>query len=63
MGNNTRTGGGLIKMGITVTPEQHEGVAEVAREEQISVAAVIRMAIRHELERRAQDKRLHKRAS
>jgi hypothetical protein len=44
--NNTRTAGGLVKMGITLTPGQCDEVARIAREKQVSVAAVIRTAVR-----------------
>jgi hypothetical protein len=44
--NNTRTAGGLVKMGITLAPEQCEEIGRIAREKQLSVAAVIRTAVR-----------------
>jgi predicted transcriptional regulator len=44
--NNTRTAGGLIKTGITLSEDQMRDLEALARLHQTSMAAIIRNAVR-----------------
>lgn len=46
MANASRTGGGLVKTAVQLSPEQQSELEELARERQVSVSAVVRDAIR-----------------
>jgi len=56
MASSVRTLGGLVRVGVQLSEEQHSEVEEIARERQTSVSAIIREAVRLYLNKVRQDR-------